>query len=42
MGIHTAPDGIILALRPFTAQPMISAIQAAQCLCFFPDYGQRQ
>ena len=29
MGIHTAPDGIILALRLFTAQPMISAIQAA-------------
>tara|TARA_B100001971_G_C17953739_1_gene413864 strand:- start:405 stop:545 length:141 start_codon:yes stop_codon:yes gene_type:complete len=39
MGIHTAPDEIILALRLFAAQPMISAIQAAQCLCFFPPMG---
>jgi hypothetical protein len=39
MGAYTAPEWIILALRLFTAQPMISVIQAARCLCFSPTMG---
>jgi hypothetical protein len=39
MGINMAPDRMIFALRLLTVEPMISAIQAAQCLCFFPTMG---